>query len=137
MFIRQAQLCLDSRGIPGGRAVLGTPACGVAFPPQRSGVAADPCSQQTENHSLMSFTIFTFSILFIGRQMSTFKRKKNHLEYKIPPLPHTRWRLRHLCVPTTRGVCVCVCVPATWELGLGASREVREMAMGPVSPLSA
>ena len=55
--------------------------------------------------------------------MSTFKRKKNHLEYKIPPLPHTRWRLRHLCIPTARGVCVCVCVyvcvPATWEPGFG------------------
>ena len=138
MFIRQAQLRLASRGILGRRAVLGTPACGVAFPPLRSGVAADPCSQQTENHSLMSFTIFTFSILFIGRQMSTFKRKKIIWNIRSHPF-RTPGGVSGICAfPLPEGcVCVCVCVPATWEPGLGVSRGVREMAMGPVPPLSA
>lgn len=51
-----------------------TPMCGATFSHRRAvGQPLTHALAKPENHSLMGFTIFTFSILFIGRQMSTFK----------------------------------------------------------------
>ena len=68
--------------------------------------------------------------------MSTFKRKKIIWNIRSHPF-RTPGGVSGICAfPLPEG-CVCVCVPATWEPGLGVSRGVREMAMGPVPPLSA
>ena len=70
------------------------------------------------------YNIYIFN--FIYRTPDVYiQKKKNHSEYKMPPLPHVRWRLRYLCVPTIS------------ELGSVVSPGVREVATGHVTPCSA
>ena len=65
--------------------------------------------------------------------MSTFKRKKIIWNIRSHPF-RTPGGISGICEFPLPEVCVCgcVCVPATWEPGLGVSRGVREVAMGPV-----
>lgn len=72
----------------------------------------------------MGFTIFTFSILFIGHQMSTFKRRKITWDVKTHSFPTFTAARYGRALPATRTRCVQA------RAGLGAAAAVEAGEVG-------